>query len=59
MADFFSMGGYGGYVWSAWAISVAILGLLVWQSYRKRKQLEQTLVKQIAREVILMQSEIK
>jgi len=59
MAEFFSMGGYGGYVWSAWGISSAILGLLIWQSYRKRKQLEQTLVKQIAREVILMQSEIK
>ncbi len=59
MAAFFSMGGYGGYVWSAWGISLAILGLLIWQSYRKRKQLEQSLVKQIAREVIMMQSEIK
>ncbi len=59
MTAFFSMGGYGGYVWSAWGISIAILGFLLWQSYRKRKALEKTLVKQIAREVIMMQSEVK
>ena len=59
MADFFSMGGYGVYVWSAWGISLSVLGLLIWQSYAKQKQLERTLVKQIAREVIMMQSDVK
>lgn len=59
MTAFFSMGGYGVYVWSAWGISLAILGLLLWQSYRKRKALERTLIKQIAREVIMMQSDVK
>jgi heme exporter protein CcmD len=59
MAEFLSMGGYGAYVWSAWGISLTILGLLIWQSYSKRKALEKTLVKQIAREVIMMQSDVK
>jgi heme exporter protein CcmD len=59
MAEFLSMGGYGAYVWGAWGISLAILGLLIWQSYQKRKTLEKTLLKQIGREIIMMQSDIK
>jgi heme exporter protein CcmD len=59
MAEFLSMGGYGAYVWSAWGISLAILGVLIWQSYQKRKTLEKTLLKQIGREIIMMQSDLK
>ncbi|MEM9707037.1 MAG: heme exporter protein CcmD [Pseudomonadota bacterium] len=28
MAEFFAMGGYGGYVWSAYPVSVVVLGYI-------------------------------
>lgn len=56
MSELLAMGGYGAYVWSAWGFSSLLLMYLVWQPYRKRKQLEQQLMRQIAREVILMQA---
>jgi len=49
MAEFFHMGGYALYVWSSFAVSVLVLGALIWQSqraYRRElktlKALEQT-----------------
>jgi heme exporter protein CcmD len=56
MSDLVSMGGYGAYVWGAWSISLLILAIMVWSPYRKRKQLEKQLLRQIAREIIIMQS---
>jgi heme exporter protein D len=32
MSEFFAMGGYGGYVWPAYAIAAAVLIGLVWHS---------------------------
>lgn len=39
MASFWAMGGYGGYVWTAFAFTILVLGGLLWQSRRfARKQ---------------------
>jgi heme exporter protein CcmD len=56
MMSFLSMGDYTVYVWGAWGVSLMVLMVLVWQPHRKRKQLEKQLFRQIAREVIMMQS---
>ncbi len=34
MAEWFSMGGYGGYVWSAYGISFVVLAALIFKSWR-------------------------
>ncbi|MDG1416519.1 MAG: heme exporter protein CcmD [Maricaulis sp.] len=37
MDNFFSMDGYGVWIWSAWGISgLALLGLLVWSLMERR-----------------------
>ena len=36
MSGFLAMGGYGAYVWPAYAIAVAVLGGLALQSWRAR-----------------------
>ena len=36
MSGFFAMGGYGAYVWPAYAIAAAVLGGLALQSWRAR-----------------------
>ncbi len=38
ISDFFAMGGYGFYVWLAYAITFVSVGLLIWQSKREGKQ---------------------
>ncbi len=39
MREFLAMGGYGPFVWSAYGITLAVLGGLFWQSwYRARKR---------------------
>lgn len=49
-AEFFHMGGYAYYVWSAWGLSFAVL-LWQWlQPTLKRKRLINQLSRQIARE---------
>jgi heme exporter protein D len=37
MSEFFSMGGYAGYVWSAYGITLAVLVLNVWLALRRRR----------------------
>lgn len=37
-ADFINMGGYAGYVWSAFSITAIVLVLLFWLSVRRGKQ---------------------
>lgn len=34
VAAFLSMGGYGGYVWSAFGFTLIVMGTLFWQSWR-------------------------
>jgi heme exporter protein D len=41
VAHFLAMGGYAQYVWPAYAVAVAVLGGLLWQSlatYRRRRR---------------------
>ncbi|MCA8887805.1 MAG: heme exporter protein CcmD [Parvularculaceae bacterium] len=35
MAQFFSMDGYGGYVWSAYGLTAAVLIALSWSVWRR------------------------
>lgn len=39
MADFFSMGGYGSYVWSAWGLTVVVMAINLILPLRKHRQL--------------------
>ncbi len=43
MTDFLSMGGYGPYVWSAYALTFLVLGGLLWQSWRFMRRREREL----------------
>jgi heme exporter protein D len=43
VSAFFHMGGYGGYVWPAYAIAAAVLIGLVWQSIRALRANERAL----------------
>lgn len=36
MIDFLKMGGYAAYVWSAYGITLVVLGVSVWAARRKR-----------------------
>ncbi len=36
--EFFAMGGYGFYVWSAYAVTGAALGLEAWLTLRRRRR---------------------
>lgn len=38
MSDFFTMGGYAGYVWSAYAITLVVIVLNVWSARRLTAQ---------------------
>ena len=35
MSEFLAMGGHGGYVWSAYGITLLILGLNAWAAVRR------------------------
>ncbi|ATW42758.1 heme exporter protein CcmD [Glaesserella parasuis] len=50
LSDFFSMGGYGFYVWLSYGITFLSVGLLVWQSKREIRQTLQLVKKEQARE---------
>jgi heme exporter protein D len=36
--DFFAMGGYGLYVWGAYAATAAVLGFEAWSAIRRRRR---------------------
>ncbi|HWI12535.1 MAG TPA: heme exporter protein CcmD [Burkholderiaceae bacterium] len=36
--EFFAMGGYGAYVWSAYAVTAALLGVEAWLARRRRRR---------------------
>ena len=40
MADFFAMGGYGRYVWSAWGLTVVVMAINLILPLRKHRQLQ-------------------
>lgn len=50
ISDFFAMGGYGFYVWLAYGITFAAVGVLIWQSKREIRQTLQQVKKEQARE---------
>ncbi|MDO4697475.1 MAG: heme exporter protein CcmD [Pasteurellaceae bacterium] len=50
ISDFFAMGGYGFYVWLAYGITFAAIGVLIWQSKREIRQTLQQVKKEQARE---------
>lgn len=50
IADFFAMGGYGFYVWLSYAITFAVMGLLIWQSKREIKQTLAIAKKELSKE---------
>lgn len=53
--DFFSMGGYGFYVWLAYGLSFATLIILFLMNYRNQKQLLRQVRYQQQRELRLQQ----
>lgn len=50
ISDFFAMGGYGFYVWLAYGITFAAMGILIWQSKREITQTLRIVQKEQARE---------
>ncbi len=54
LSDFFSMGGYGFYVWLSYGITFISVGLLVWQS---KREIRQTL--QLAKKELLKEEQLK
>lgn len=45
MAEYFSMGGHGGFIWSAWGIAIAVLSVLVVASIRSMRARERELAR--------------
>lgn len=50
ISDFFAMGGYGFYVWLAYGITFAAMGILIWQSKREITKTLRIVQKEQARE---------
>lgn len=51
MTAFFAMGKHGVYVWSAWALVVCALGLLIVFSRHARKQVKKRILLQMQRDI--------
>ena len=45
MAEYFSMGSHGGFIWSAWGIAIAVLSVLVVASVRSMRARERELAR--------------
>ena len=45
MAEYFSMGGHGGFIWTAWGIALAVLSVLVFASVRSMRARERELAR--------------
>ena len=43
MKEFFAMGGYAAYVWTAYGISAAVIGFNVWAAERRYRRALQTI----------------
>ncbi len=40
MGPFFSMGGYAGFIWPAYAVAFLVLGAMAWRSLRRLRAAE-------------------
>lgn len=45
MAEYFSMGGHGVFIWTAWGIALAVLSVLVFASVRSMRTRERELAR--------------
>lgn len=45
MAEFFSMGGHGGFIWSSWGIAVVVLAILIGASLKSMRSRERELAR--------------
>ncbi len=45
MSEFLNMGGYGGYIWSAWGIAAVVIGALIVASLRAMRGRERELAR--------------
>ena len=45
MAEFFSMGGHGGFIWSSWGIAVVVLAILIGASLKSMRNRERELAR--------------
>lgn len=43
--DFLDMGGYAGYVWSAYGITLLVLGLILIKTHQRTRQIKRKLEK--------------
>lgn len=45
MAEFFSMGGHGGFIWSSWGIALVVLAILIGSSLKSMRSRERELAR--------------
>ncbi|QUJ66671.1 heme exporter protein CcmD [Photobacterium sp. GJ3] len=50
ISEFFAMGGYAGYVWSAYGISALSMLILLWRSLSRSRRLAAEIKNKVARE---------
>ncbi|MDO5054526.1 heme exporter protein CcmD [Pasteurella oralis] len=55
--DFFSMGGYGFYVWLAYGISLVAVVILIVQSIKERKSILKEVIREQQRQARLQKNE--
>ena len=46
MEDFLNMGGYGGFIWTAYSVSAFVLIILGWSIWRRGKSLGEKLTRE-------------
>lgn len=52
MAEFFSMGGYGFYVWTSWAVTFGLMAILIVVNIFKRRTIMRQLSQRLARQQV-------
>lgn len=45
MAEFFNMGGHGGFIWSSWGIAFVVLAILIGTSLKSMRNRERELAR--------------
>ncbi|WPC74918.1 heme exporter protein CcmD [Vibrio porteresiae] len=56
MNDFWLMGGYAAYVWSAVGITLCSMLILVWNSLRRRRKILRDVTERLARQARVAQA---
>lgn len=59
MSDFFAMGGYAAYVWSAYGITLVVLVVSAWTARRKRLEALEQARQLLAREPVRRQPTVR